>query len=282
MPIFSFKGMAQTMTFGGYVTISRILWGFYTQADTFIIGKLLGKELLGFYSVGVTLASLPMEKVSGIINQVAFPAFSHIQKDSQKVASHFLKGVRVMSFVAFPVLWGISSIAPELVAVFLGDKWKLAVLPLQLLSLVIPVRMLSNMMTPAVMGLGRPEITFFNLIFASVLIPIGILIGVHWGLLGVSLAWVILYPLVFLRYLSKVVSLLEIGIVDVFLAMGRPVLAAFVMYASVIAIKMLFETDVKSIGHLVLLITEGTLVYLGLTISFHRNGLHEVLSLVRG
>jgi O-antigen/teichoic acid export membrane protein len=281
IPIFSFKGMAQTITFGGYVTISRILWGFYTQADTFIIGKLLGKELLGFYSVGMTIATLPMEKVSGIINQVAFPAFSRIQNDSQKASSHFLKAVRVMSFLAFPVLWGMSSIAPELVAVLLGDKWKLAVLPFQLLSLVIPIRMISNLMSPAVMGLGRPDIEFFNLLFASVVIPIGILIGVHWGLLGVSLAWVILYPLVFLRYVSRVVRVLEIRMVDVFLAMARPVLGAFIMYAAVMGIRAVLGTDAEGIWYLVLLIICGAMVYGGMIVTLHRDGFREVWELTR-
>ncbi len=282
IPIFSIKGMAQTITFGGYVTISRILWFFYTQADIFIIGRILGKEMLGFYSVAMNLASLPMEKVSGIINQVAFPAFSSIQNDSQKAASHFLKSVRIMSFLAFPVLWGISSIAPELVAILLGDKWNLAVVPFQLLSLVIPIRMISGLMSPVTMGLGRPDIDFFNLLFASVVMPVGIIIGIHWGLLGVCLAWVILYPLVFLRFLSRVVTVLQIRTLDVLIAMVKPVLVAFVMYVAIMGIKMFFGTDVKSIGQLVLLIIEGAVVYTGLIIIVNRNGFREVLSLVRG
>jgi teichuronic acid exporter len=281
-PILSIRGMAKAITFGGYVTISRVLWFFYTQADIFIIGKLLGKEMLGFYSVAMNLSSLPMEKVSGIINQVAFPAFSSIQTESQKVRANFLKGVRVMSFLAFPVLWGMSSVAPELVAVLLGDKWKLAVVPFQLLSLVIPIRMVSSLISSATLGLGRPDIDFFNLLLASVVIPMGILIGVHWGLFGVSLAWVILYPLVFLRYLSRVVPVIKIRILDVLTAMAPPITAALVMYLTVIGIKMFLGADVKSIGHLALLIIGGSMVYVGLIVSFNRDGFREVLNLVRG
>ena len=281
IPIFSFKGMAQTITFGGYVTISRILWGFYTQADTFIIGKLLGKELLGFYSVGVTIATLPMEKVSGIINQVAFPAFSRIQNDSKMAASHFLKAVRVMSFLAFPVLWGMSSIAPELVAVLLGDKWRLAVVPFQLLSLVIPIRMISNLMSPAVMGLGRPDISFYNTLLAFVVMPLVILIFTHWGLTGACLAWVIFFPLVFWRNLSRVVPLLGTRVSGVVKAMIKPVLAGASMYIIVIALKMLFGNDPKSIGHLILLIITGAMVYGGMIMILHWDGCREVLGLMK-
>jgi len=280
LPLFSFKGMAQIISFGGYVTISRTLWFFFTQADKFIVGKLLGKELLGFYSVSNDLASLPMEKVSGIINQVGFPAFSSIQADSQKVASHFLKAVRIMSFLAFPVLWGISSIAPELVAVLLGDKWRLAALPFQLLSLVIPIRMVSNLIAPAAMGLGRPDIPFSYALLASLVLPVSILIGSHWGLVGVSLAWVIIFPLVFLYYLSRMVAVLKIKVLDVLSSMSRSALAAFSMYIIVIATKMLFGTDAKSILSLLLLIIVGVIAYGGVIISMNRQGYREVIGLM--
>ena len=281
VPRLSFKGMGQILSFGGYVTINRTLWFFFTQVDILIVGKLLGKELLGVYSVAMNLASLPMEKVSGLINQVAFSAFSRIQTDHQKVGSYFLKEVRVMSFFAFPVLWGISSIAPELVASLLGDKWHLSTVPLQLLCVVIPIRMIANLMNPAVMAIGRPDISFFNILSASVAIPIGIMIGVHWGLLGVCLAWVIVFPLVFLYNLSRVVTVLRIRLLDVLSTMARPALAASTMYASIMAFKMLFGTNVESIVNLVLLIIGGAMVYGGMVITFHRHGCREVLGLIR-
>ncbi|WP_336511698.1 oligosaccharide flippase family protein [Candidatus Accumulibacter phosphatis] len=120
---------------------------FYSQADMFVAGKLLGKEALGFYSVAMHLASLPVQKVSGILNQVAFPAFSKIQNDSATVKLHVLKSVRILSFLSFPVLWGISSIAPEIVQLLLGPKWEPAILPLQILPMIMPLRMISNFFT---------------------------------------------------------------------------------------------------------------------------------------
>ena len=185
-----------------------------------------------------------------------------------------------MSFLAFPVLWGMSSIAPELVAVLLGDKWKLAVVPFQLLSLVIPIRMISNLMAPAVMGLGRPDISFYNTLLAFVVMPLVILIFTHWGLTAVCLAWVIFFPLVFWRNLSRVVPLLGTRVSDVVKAMIKPVLAGASMYIIVMALKMVFGNDQKSIGHLLLLIITGALVYGGLIVSVYREGCREVLGLL--
>ena len=238
LPHLYFKGIGQAISFGGYVTISRILWFFYSQADIIIVGRLLGKQLLGFYSVALTLASLPMEKVSGIINQVAFPAFASIQTDTQKVSSHFLKSVRIMSLLAFPILWGISSIAPEFVNLLLGKKWSIAVVPLQILSLVIPIRMVSNLMSPALLGLGRADTIFLNVITASLALPLGFLIGCHWGIIGVSIAWSTIFPIVFIFNLSRTARILKIKARDVIGEMASPVVAAIAMYISVSIIKI--------------------------------------------
>lgn len=279
-PSFSMKGLREVLSFGGYVMGSRVLWFFYTQADTFIIGKFLGKELLGYYSVSMHLASLPMDKTSGIINQVAFPAFASIQDDSQKVSSHFLKAVRIGSFLAFPILWGMSSIAPELVAVFLGIKWHNAALPLQLLSLVIPIRMISNLMSPTMLGVGRADISFYNTLLGFVVMPTVIVIFAHWGLLGVCLAWMIFFPLVFWRNLYRVVSVIGIRVSDVVTAMVKPALAAATMYAAIMAFKALFANDPKSIPHLVLFVITGAMVYGAVIGSIYRQGCREVLGLI--
>ena len=56
-PDFSMKGARGLIVFGGQFTGSRALWFVYSQADIFIAGKLLGREMLGFYSVACV--SLP-------------------------------------------------------------------------------------------------------------------------------------------------------------------------------------------------------------------------------
>jgi teichuronic acid exporter len=280
LPNFSFKGMRKSISFGGYVTLTRILWLFYSKSDVLIVGKVLGKQLLGFYSVAMTLASLPMEKVSGIINQVAFPAFSTVQGDTKQAANHFLKSVRVMSFLAFPVLWGISSVAPQLVELLLGRRWDMAIIPLQILSLVIPIRMVSNLMSPALLGLGRPDVNLYNVITASLFLPLGFLIGSHWGIVGVSLSWAIIFPIVFLINLFRLTRFLKIGILDVMSAMSKPFLASVAMLTLVSTISVLVSEFDPTL-RLVLPVMGGAAVYCGITFFLNLDGYHEVLGLLR-
>lgn len=281
LPCLKMKGMGEFFFFGGYVTLSRMLWYFYISADILIIGKLLGKDLLGYYAVGVYLASLPMEKISGLINQVAFPAFSSVRSDPGLPGRHFIKAVRVMSFMAFPILWGISSISSEIIDIFLGSKWNDASMPLQIVALIVPVRMVSNLMNPTVLGLGRPEVSFLNSLVAFILMPGAFAIGSFWGLIGVSLAWLFAFPIVFAWNLSRVVKVLDINFSDVVGAMQMPIISALFMYCCLQLLRSSNLLFISPIPMLVLFITCGVIIYLCLTLLINRKGLQEVRELAK-
>ena len=78
-----------------------------------VLGGVLGTLPLGFYSVGMQVASLPMQRINGILNQVAFPAFAAVQDDPDKIRRYLRKAFRVMGLFAFPVFFGIAVVAPD-------------------------------------------------------------------------------------------------------------------------------------------------------------------------
>jgi O-antigen/teichoic acid export membrane protein len=185
-----------------------------------------------------------------------------------------------MSLIAFPVLWGISSIAPDLINIALGQKWSIAIVPLQVLSLVIPVRMISNLMSPALLGIGRPEINFYNVITAFLILPWGFLVGCYWGIIGVSVAWATIFPVVFLINLSRVIKKLKIGLMEVLNSILRPVIAAVIMYISVVLIRIIIS-NLNPITCLSVSVVTGAVVYVGMIITLDRNSSYEVIQLIR-
>src|SRR5438132_5838056 len=52
---------------------ARMCWVAYQQADSFVLGKVFGGTVLGFYSMAKQIATLPVEKVSGVVNLIASP-----------------------------------------------------------------------------------------------------------------------------------------------------------------------------------------------------------------
>ena len=277
LPRFSFTGTRQLFSFGGYVTLSRVLWYVMAQSDVLIAGKTLGTELLGYYSVSIHLASLPMQKVSVIINQVAFPAFARLQDQSELVTRHFVRSAGLLGMVAFPVMWGISSVAPEIVAAALGEHWLPAVLPLSVLPIIIPLRLLSAFLSTTAQSVGHQNVDFRNTVTGALLMPPAFLVGSFWGLQGLLVAWVIAVPLVFALNFQRALPILGVPLRAFLLrALFRPALAAGVMYGSVWGARMLLPAKTLPVIGLVVLCLTGAVAYVVFTFLINREDVNDL------
>ena len=280
-PDFSFQGMRDFFVFSGQITATVGLRFLYTQADAFIAGKVLGKELLGLYSVSIHLASLPVQKISAMVNQVAYPAFADAQRRLLDVHAQILKGVRLLSLFAFPVMWGISSVSSEIVSVLLGPKWQAAAVPLQIVPLVMPLIMLSSFMNTAFQALGRPGIALASVFITFVIMPPAFWFGSAWGLFGLSTAWLVCFPLVFLINLWRMLPLVGLELPAVTAAIARPAFAAGGMYACVTIARNALARDWTAPFLMVALVVTGALTFAIFTLLTNRSSASELLELFR-
>ena len=281
LPSFDFSGMKKYISFGGYISLERALIYIQAQSDSFIIGKLLGKESLGFYSMSRDLASMPMLKLMATINQVALPAYASIQDDAEKIAYYFLKVMRITAFFAFPVFFGISAVSEPLILTLIGDKWAQAIMPMQILCLIMPLRMLGNLLPSVLRGVGRPDINVVNVAIAAILMTSAFVVGSQWGLLGVCLAWVLVYPLVFFIMIFRAEKTIHISFFQIVSAIYKSVISSAIMYAGVTLMSMLLPASWHSAIHLFCLIVTGAAVFVIATWVFHKDGFDEAINLVR-
>ena len=278
-PSFAFKGLRGLFAFGGYVSSSRFIWYLYTQADIIIGGRLLGKEQIGYYSVGLNLASLPMQRISAILNEVAFPAFAHLRAEPAQVAHHALQAVRLVSFIAFPIFWGISAIAREIVEVLIGPNWEPAILPLQLLAIVMPLRMIGQLMPPTLHGLGKANLECYNQLIICVAMILAFMVGVRWGIVGLSIAWVVVFPLTLLENLRRWLPVIGLRTSQLMGVILRPAAAGGGMFAVVFAFREMGLSH--GLVGLMMLIFVGVVSYAALSMLLNRDGLNQVVTLFR-
>ncbi len=282
LPIFSYKGIRDDLSFGSLIVVNRLLYFFYNTVDALIIGKVLGQKILGNYAVALQIATLPIDKFMRILNEVGFSAFSSIQDDQQQMNYLLCKAVRVLSITIFPVFMGISCVAPELVTVVLGEKWNAAIIPLQIVSAVMALKMM-NITEPLLFAMGRPDVSVKTIIIGCIIMPIAFYIGTKWGLLGVSLAWLFAYPPYF--YIAMKISLKTIGMkfstyVKQFI---MPAIFSGIMYLNVVVTREYFGAQIESdVIQLIVLILIGALTYTSLVIAFQRDSLKQLYSMVRG
>ena len=79
------------LVFGLHLSLGSLLWFAYSNADYAIVGKTVGTVALGFYTLAFQLMSLPVQKLTANINQVAYPVFCRLQHDPVRMRAWYLR-----------------------------------------------------------------------------------------------------------------------------------------------------------------------------------------------
>lgn len=269
-PHFDFRGLRERTGYGARLAASQMSWLLVSQSDVLIGARLMSRASLGAYSVGLHLATLPMQKLMSVVNQVGFSALARLQTEPEHMRQRLLQAVRLLAAVAVPVLWGLSSVAQDLVAVVLGDKWDIAAVPLQLASLVVPFRMVAALFNTAVAAIGRAGTDLRNTIMAAVAWPASFAVGAHWGANGLAAAWLAAIPLTFMVNFPRTSRALGISFGSVARSLRAPACAGVLMYAVVAAIGW-SAPDLSAWPRLALMVGSGAATYLAAITLFDRH-----------
>lgn len=281
-PLFSIDSARQMISFGASVSGVGVLWLFWTSSDVWIAGRLLGKDLLGAYSVGMQIASMPVSRFGEIVTQVAFPAFSRLQDDLEARQRNLIQSIRILSLGVFPVCWGLSVVAPELILVVIGERWAGAIVPLRVLALIMPLRMVGTFTASVVRSAGRADIDLRNTLLAVLVMPPAFFTGCHWGLDGLSLAWVTVYPCLFVWNMRNYLAALGIPFSSLLRLLGVPVVAGACMFAATFLLRWWFQPWNTQFGGLVTLCTVGAVVYCAVAWRLDRGAVAASGRFVRG
>jgi O-antigen/teichoic acid export membrane protein len=220
---------------GGYsanVFGSRLLFYLNRNADNMLVGRFLGAAALGAYSIAYTIMLVPFSQIASPVQEVLFPAMARMQHDLPRMAESWLRANRIIAAISVPSLLGMLVVAPDFVAVVLGDKWQIATPVIQVLCWVGLLQSLQRLNSSVLQACDRTN----DLFRYSVIVTAGSLaafvLGLHWGLVGVAVAYAISSTAIEPYYTWLTTRALHVRLRDVLLSI-RGVLEASVLMAVV-------------------------------------------------
>lgn len=267
--------------FGFQVAMTRVVSYVFGQSDVLIAGRMLDKTALGEYSVAMYLALLPVTKVMGILNQVAYPAIAQMQREGVDMRPNLLNALRLAGYLLIPLLWGLAAVAPWLVGVVLGPQWTGALTLLEVVGFVLPLRMISVLMSSAVQGMGRADIELRNTVTGLLVLPACFLVGVQFGAVGLAAGWAVGLPLMVAINVARSRAVLDIGLGQALWALSRPAACAALMVLSVRIAAQIFGSFAGTPAGLAALISIGAAVYAAAVWTFDRSSALAMLRIVR-
>ena len=278
-PSFSFKGAGQIFNFGFLMLLTQMFWVIQSQSDIFIAGRVLDPHKLGLYAEAIFLTQLFAGKFVPPLNEVAFPAYSRMQKDKHALAQSFLKAVRLILLIFCPLYLGMSVTAGPFVETLFGPKW-VAIIPMvELLALAMPFMTLQILFAPANNALGRPRISVINGCAGAIIMTTAFLIAIRYGEMGLVYAWLAGMPI--LMVVTFMTSRLSIGITAMELcAAVAPGLGCAVAMAVIVYMIRPFVAGLHSPAQLAILSISGGCFYAVTLRLVSRKTFNEVVDLV--
>ena len=265
-PSFNFsKKIAKSMLkYGLNIVMLDTLANLLNNADYLFIGRYLGAEALGVYTLGFRIPDMVLTQFARIVSQVIFPVYVKMRDSSEALNRSFAKSLQYVSLITIPIGLGIMLTAEPFVMAFFTDKWIEAVPVIRAIAIYALLLSLFRNAGSFYKAQGRPEIlTYLTIVRLIILLPS------LWFVLAryqsiVAVAWV----QALVAFLSGIISLavasrmFHIRFGEIMLQF-RPGLIGGTVMALAVAGLLALIPNVHPIIQLILAVVTGVIVYIG-------------------
>lgn len=163
---------ASLLRFGMPVTALGLLSFLEFGVPTAVVGRRLGNEDLGLYSLAFRLPELLLLNLCVVIGEVLFSALSRVQGDLQVLASRYLSAVGVVVALTAPLGLGIAVVARDLIVVVYGSRYEAGADVLAVLAVYTVLYSAGFHSGDVYKAIGRPMIlTYLSIVSLLVLGP---------------------------------------------------------------------------------------------------------------
>ncbi|MDN5857109.1 MAG: lipopolysaccharide biosynthesis protein [Pseudonocardia sp.] len=208
------------------------------RGDDFLIGAVLGPGPLGLYSVAYRLLTTLNDVINRSLLGVAFPVFSRLQDEPDRLRNAYCLVLKVGTALAFPGFLFFTVAAPEVVEVVFGHQWLLAAPVMAVLSIFGALQTALMITDSCLQAIGRPEV-----VFRIRMVNTGVQVAAFAVAAPFGIVWVA-WSLVARAYLLAVLpvsALIRARVVDLrswLRSFLTPVLATAVMLAAMVAVRV--------------------------------------------
>lgn len=158
------------------------------NVDYVVVGRMLGTEQLGYYTLAFNLASWPVTFFAVAVARVSVPAFARLQHDPPRLQAAYNRWSLVLMAVTLPTCLLLGVFADPLVRFVYGDKWAPAVTVLRLLAGLGLLRVVYQFWADVLVAVGAGRRTLISQVAWLVALVPALVGAVHWGLTGVGVA----------------------------------------------------------------------------------------------
>ena len=154
----------EMFAFSSKMLITNIFIGVNNNIFSVVLGKLYTKHEVGTYNQANKWNTMGSSTITGMVQGVAQPTFVEVGDDLERLRRAFSKMLRFTCFVSFPVMFGLSLVAPEFIVVLIGEKWLSSAHLMQLLCIGGAFLPIATLYYNLIIARGKSDVYMWNII----------------------------------------------------------------------------------------------------------------------
>lgn len=251
--------------------------------DYLLVGRYLGAEALGVYTLAFRLPDLLILQFAGVLSTVLFPIYARMREVPGNLARGFALTTRYVSLITVPLGLGLALVVRPLIIVVFTEKWVDVIPVVQVLAIYAVLKSLAYNAGSAYKAEGRPHvITVLEFIRLAFLFP-----ALWWAVTGIKTITAVGWGHMLVALVSCIVDLvtatrlLKLPLRDLGIALWPAVSAGLVMVVSVLSV-LHFSVGYSDLFQLILGILAGAGTYILFLWVIQREVVLDASNLVRG
>ncbi|WP_261640228.1 lipopolysaccharide biosynthesis protein [Erwinia mallotivora] len=159
-----------SVRYGVYQLGSQTINQLRTQADSLIVGKVMGADMLGVYSLAKELILQPLKLVTPVINRLALPRFAEKQHEPAQLQQLFLKGTFMIMLFSSLMYLAIGIMSPVIVRLLYGSAHEAVAQLIPLMLLFGMLRPMGGLTGAISQANGQTNVEFWWNVVASIIV----------------------------------------------------------------------------------------------------------------
>ena len=204
-----FTPVKRMFAFSYKVLITAILTTINNNVLTVIFGRLFPAQAVGNYFQANKWNTMANQLVSNTVAQVAQPVMTRITNDNERQCRVFGKMLRFTAFLAFPAMFGLAMVAPQVILLAIGDKWINSIPLLQILCISGAFIPLYTVYQNLFLSQGKSDTYMWITISQIAIMLIAVLACHKWGIMAMVIAFAcinILWLLAWQLFASRLIG----------------------------------------------------------------------------
>jgi PST family polysaccharide transporter len=182
----SWQELKTLLPFTGHMTAFQLITYFFRNADSMVIGRILGAASLGIYSMAYKVMLLPVQNITWASSRALLPVMSRQQNALDEMGKLYLQTIAFIAFLTAPLMAGIFALREPFVEIAFGHQWIQVSTVLAWLTPVGFVQSISSTTGTVFMAQGKTRLLMWFSLASALVHIIAYYIGASNGVTGVA------------------------------------------------------------------------------------------------